>query len=44
MILVVNDISQSKIVNTFQFVFKPTDIDLLIEKYNLLNNNQILSL
>ena len=32
-ILTDNNISQSKIVETSQFVFKPTNIGLLIEKY-----------
>ena len=38
-----DNISQSKIVETSQFVFKPTNIDLLIEKYYFCNNNQTLS-
>ena len=37
-------ISQSKKVVTSQFVFKPTDIALLIGKYYFCNNNQTLRL
>ena len=38
MILTNGNISQSKIVETSQFVFKPTNIGLLIEKYDNCNN------
>ena len=44
MILTDGSISQSKIVESSQFVFKPTNNDLLIEKYYFGNNNQTLSL
>ena len=44
MILTDGNISQSKIVETSQFVLKLTNIDLLIEKYYFCNNNQTLSL
>ena len=40
MILTGGNISQSKIIETFQFVFKSIDIGLLIEKYYFCNNNQ----
>ena len=44
MILTDDYISQSKIVETSQFIFKPTNIGLLIEKCYFCNNNQTLSL
>ena len=40
MILTDSNISQRKIVETPQFVFKPTNIDLIIEKYYFCDNNQ----
>ena len=40
MILTDGNISQSKILESYQFVFKPRNIDLLIEKYYVCNNNQ----
>ena len=39
MILTDGNISESKIVETFQFVFKPTNIGLFMGKYNFYNNN-----
>ena len=44
MILANGNISQNKIVEISQFVFKLTIISLLIKKYNFCNNNQTLSL
>ena len=44
MILTDGKISLSKIIETSQFVFKPTNIRLLIDKYYFCYNNQILSL
>ena len=44
MILTDANFSQSKIVETSQVVFKPSNIDLFIEKYNFCNNNQTMSL
>ena len=43
MILTDGNISQDEIVETSQFVFKATNIGLLVEKYNFCNSNQILS-
>ena len=43
MILTNGNISQRKIIETFNFIFKPTNIDLLIEKYYFCNNNLTLS-
>ena len=42
MILTDGNISQRKIIETSQFVFKPTNTGLLIEKYYFYNNNQTL--
>ena len=44
MILTDGNISQSKIVETSQFVFKPPNIGLLIEKYYFYDNSQTLNL
>ena len=44
MILTDGNISQSKIVEISQFVFKPTNFDLLIEKYYFYNNSHITQL
>ena len=44
MILTNVNISQSKIIETSQFIFKPINIGLLIEKYYFCDNNQTLSL
>ena len=38
------NIPQSQIVETSQFVFKQTNIGLIIEKYYFCNNNQTQSL
>ena len=44
MIFTDGTIFQSKIVATSQFLFKPTNIGPLIEKYYFCNNNQTRSL
>ena len=44
MILIYGNISQSKIIETSQFDFKPTIIGLLMEKYYFCNKNQTLNL
>ena len=36
-----DNISLSKIIEISQFVFKPTNIGLLIEKYNFSNNRPL---
>ena len=44
MILTGGNISQSKIVETSKFIFKPTNICQVTEKYYFWNNNQTLNL
>ena len=44
MILTDGNIFQSKIIETSQFILRPTNIGLFSEKYYFCNNNQTLNL